>query len=454
MLYAVTDIETTGGHAAAYGITEIAVYIYDHQKVVEKFETLINPLQPIPRFIQVLTGITNEMVQLAPTFEEIAPRLFDLLQGKVFVAHNVNFDYSFLHASFSKLGYQLDCKKLCTVRYARKLFPKLPSYSLGNLCKQFDIPLNNRHRAGGDAAATVALLNWLQQNDRNRHLHTMLSKQSKEQRLPLHLDVDAIEQLPKLPGVYYFHDTKDRIVYVGKAKNLKKRVLGHFSGNSDSRQRQEFLRTIHRISYRTCGSEFMAMLLEAIEIRRIWPKYNKALKWNQASYALYVYTDQNGFKRLAIGRRRKLLPSVMPFHLKMDGLTAVKRLIESFALCPRLCFVDQTEASSCNQTHCKGVCGSEETPASYNQRIDAAIAFLKNESPHFLIKEPSFDPEQEVAVLMEHGRFFGMGLLRRDFDLESLEDIKEKLEPMPEHEVVHNLILRYAHEHPHRVVAL
>src|SRR5215216_38549 len=156
-MYAIVDIETTGGYAAANGITEISIHIFDGEKVVEQFETLINPNQLIPKYIQAFTGITNEMVQDAPTFEEVAEKIYTILQGNIFVAHSVNFDYSFIKSHLGFYGYTLNAKKLCTVRLARQIFPGLPSYSLGNLCHSLEIELKNRHRAGGDAGATVVL---------------------------------------------------------------------------------------------------------------------------------------------------------------------------------------------------------------------------------------------------------------------------------------------------------
>src|ERR1700744_2673816 len=156
-MYAIVDIETTGGHASANGITEIAVYIHDGTRVVKHFETLVNPRQNIPRYITALTGIDNYMVQDAPAFEEIAETLFSLLDNNVFIAHNVNFDYSFIKHQLKNEGYDFAAKKLCTVRLSRKVFSGLPSYSLGNLCRSLDIQIDNRHRAGGDAKATVTL---------------------------------------------------------------------------------------------------------------------------------------------------------------------------------------------------------------------------------------------------------------------------------------------------------
>lgn len=131
MTYAIVDIETTGGYAAANGITEICIQVFDGEKVIEQFETLINPNQVIPKYIQAFTGITNEMVQDAPCFEDIAEKIYTILQGNVFVAHSVNFDYSFIKNHLEFYGYKLNSKKLCTVRLARQIFPGLPSYSLG-----------------------------------------------------------------------------------------------------------------------------------------------------------------------------------------------------------------------------------------------------------------------------------------------------------------------------------
>lgn len=158
-MYAIVDIETTGGHASQFGITEIAVFIHDGNQVIKRFETLINPQQNIPSYITALTGINNAMVASAPIFEEIASDLFEILNGQIFIAHNVNFDYSFIHHHLKVAGYELNVKKLCTVRLGRKVFPGLPSYSLGKLCRTLDLPIENRHRAGGMRRQRYCFLN-------------------------------------------------------------------------------------------------------------------------------------------------------------------------------------------------------------------------------------------------------------------------------------------------------
>ena len=177
-MYAIVDIETTGGHASAFGITEIAVFIHDGNRIIKHFETLINPQQNIPSYITALTGINNAMVASAPVFEEIAPTLFDILKDQIFVAHNVNFDYSFIHHHLKVAGYELNVKKLCTVRLGRKVFPGLPSYSLGKICRTLDLPIENRHRAGGDAQATVLLFEHYLANGADKYITEMLKKKN------------------------------------------------------------------------------------------------------------------------------------------------------------------------------------------------------------------------------------------------------------------------------------
>jgi len=277
-MYAIVDIETTGGYASANGITEIAVYIHDGESILQHFETLINPNQNIPRHITALTGIDNYMVADAPAFKDVADVLFGLLNDKIFVAHNVNFDYSFVKHHLKAAGFELTAKKLCTVRLSRKVFPGLPSYSLGNLCRSLHLPIDNRHRAGGDAKATVKLLEHCFANDTAAHIEQMLKKSSAEQWLPMQLNKQDILQLPTCPGVYYFLDGKDKVLYVGKAINIRKRVSSHFTHNDADRKRQNFLRTICKVKFKACASELEAIVLESAEIKRLWPKYNVSQK--------------------------------------------------------------------------------------------------------------------------------------------------------------------------------
>ena len=314
-LYAIVDIETTGGHAAANGITEISIFIHDGINVVQHFTTLINPQQHIPAYITALTGISNAMLSAAPTFEEIAETVNQLLHDKVFIAHNVNFDYSFLKHQLKLTGYDLAVKKLCTVRLSRKVFPGLPSYSLGNLCRSRQIVIEGRHRADGDAKATVTLFEQLLAAGAQEHIDVMLKRTSSDQWLPLHLDKKQIDQLPGRPGVYYFHNSKGKVIYVGKAVNIRKRVTSHFTQNDGEKKRQHFLRYVHTISHTACANELHALVLESTEIKRLWPKYNYSQKQPAQKYGLYCFEDNRGYLRVAIDKRKKSFPALYHFNL-------------------------------------------------------------------------------------------------------------------------------------------
>ena len=315
MNYAIVDIETTGGHAAASGITEIAIRIHDGSRVIDSFETLLNPGRIIPVSIQALTGINPEMIRDSPTFADQAAKIHQILSGCIFVAHNVNFDYSFVKHHLGLAGFAYNAPKLCTVRLSRKLIPGKASYSLGKLCDGLGIAIENRHRAGGDVDATVILFEKLIAADSQGHIGSMLKKTSKEQLLPPNLDKEQFMALPSCPGVYYFKDHTGKEIYVGKAADIKKRVTQHFTGHNTNAQRQHFLRNIYSVSCEPCGSELMALILEASEIKRLWPQYNRALKRPEFRFALYTYEDGDGFLDTKVYFNKEAKPKVLSGHI-------------------------------------------------------------------------------------------------------------------------------------------
>ena len=257
------------------------------------------------------------------------------------MAHHVNFDYSFIKHQLECCGYELDTKKLCTVRLSRKVFPGLTGYSLGKLCRELEIPIENRHRAGGDADATVILFEKILKNDSQGAVRQMLHGKSREQYLPPNLPSEQIASLPYTPGVYYFHDQKGKVIYVGKAKNLRSRVCSHFSNNSTGLRKQEFLRNIYSVSWQDCGTELMAFLFECVEIRRLWPAYNSSLKRFEQTYGLYMYEDQAGYLRLTIEKKKQNLPAYYSFNGLAEGWQILRKLVRQFELCPKLCFIQR-----------------------------------------------------------------------------------------------------------------
>ena len=446
-MYAIVDIETTGGHASANGITEIAIYVHDGSKVTRHFKTLINPGQKIPLYITALTGISNAMVATAPLFDEKAQEIYDILNENIFIAHNVNFDFSFIKHQLKTCGYELNVKKLCTVRLGRKIYPGLPSYSLGNLCRHLRINIEDRHRADGDAKATVILFEKLLQQGAGIHIDAMLKKSSSEQWLPMHLEKKEIQQLPALPGVYYFHNAKGKVIYVGKAINIRKRVSSHFTHNDAAKKRQHFLRHVHKITHTVCANELQALVLESTEIKRLWPKYNDSQKQPAQKYGLYCFEDNRGYMRLAIDKKKKHFPAVYHFNLLHEGLVLLKNMADEFELNLKLCYLDKTILSEKDIEFL-------DPPAKYNGKVKLALQALEKQLPTFVIVDEGLTKEEKLYLLIERGSFWGMGYLSAKEKIKNIFELKEKILPYTDNDFIRNSIYSYAAANPSKRIFL
>jgi DNA polymerase-3 subunit epsilon len=444
-MFAIIDIETTGGYASANGITEIAIVLHNGTEVEGKFATLINPNQSIPRYVQGLTGITDEMVSTAPQFSTVAENIYNLIKDRIFVAHNVNFDYSFVKHHLGINGFDLNTPKLCTIRSSRKIFPGYRKYGLGSICRELDIEINDRHRAMGDAWATTLLLQKLIANDKHGEITKMMKGRNSQQYLPPNLPDEMFAQLPAQPGVYYFHDKKGKVIYVGKAKHIKQRVTSHFSNNKSTRQKQDFLRSVYNITYKVCGTELMAAILESIEIRRLWPAFNYSQKRFEQVFALYVYEDARGYWRLIVEKKKKHLQAIHSFGSLLEGRQAIKSLIDRFELCAKLCFIDVSPGQTLVEI--KG-----ELPLTYNKRVNAAIKYLQEQLPSFVIREDDEDAIEQSCILVEKGKFAGMGKVPKETEFTSTESVKPYMELFPENTFIRNLVYQYATKYPERRV--
>ncbi|RYY61465.1 MAG: DNA polymerase III subunit epsilon [Chitinophagaceae bacterium] len=452
-MYAIVDIETTGGYASANGITEICIHVFDGEKTTGVFTSLVNPRQKIPRYIQAMTGITDEMVSSAPYFEEIAEKVYELLQPNIFIAHNVNFDHSFIRTQLAACGFNLNVKKLCTVRMSRKILPGFPSYGLGNLCQSLGITINDRHRAGGDTAATVEVFKMLLAGDRENFISKSLARNSKEQMLPPNVPKEHFDKLPYTPGVYYFHNAKGKVIYVGKAKNIRYRVNSHFSSNSDSRQRQNFLKHTHAISFTSCGTELMAHILESTEIKKFWPAFNSSQKRPEQLFGLFLFEDQNGYKRLALDKTRKGVQSLTSYATMTEAQSALRQLIRAHGLCPRLCFLQKSSEPCDGSTeyNCSGACEGAELPEHYNQRVDEALRSIDDTRGSYAIVERGLQMDDQSCVLIWKGQFYGMGYIPGDVSISEPEALKDFLTPYKENLFIRNLVNVYASKNPDKV---
>ncbi len=288
--FAIIDVETTGGSARQERVTEIAIAVHDGEKVIDTFESLVNPERPIPPFIQKLTGITNEMVEGAPYFYEIARKIVEMTEGCIFVAHNVKFDYMFIRSEFERLGYSYQRRQLCTSQLSKKLFPEIGRYSLDKLIIFFDIHTDVRHRAMADVLATVEVFDHLMTKDREKHTFSSLINHGIQlSKLPHHLTLEDIHRIPETSGIYYFFGENDYLIYVGKSKNIQKRVMQHFS--KPTSKSLKFLSRTHRIDYEETGSEIAAILREDEVIKRERPEYNVAQRKTLKPYGLRMIDE-------------------------------------------------------------------------------------------------------------------------------------------------------------------
>lgn len=454
MLYAIVDIETTGSHASAAGITDIAIVIHDGVQVLDTYHTLVNPKQPIPRFIQGLTGITDTMVAHAPAFEEIAETVAEMLRGKIFVAHNVNFDYSFVKHCLDAAGHRFEARKLCTIRYARKVVPGLRRYGLASICPELGIEHNDRHRALGDAEATARLFAHLVAHDSKDELKALLKGRNREQYLPPHVPVEELDCLPPSPGVYYFYNAAGKPVYVGKALNLKKRVRSHFSNNKTSRQKADFLREIHRISYTPVATDLMAHILESVEIRRLWPSHNRSQRGYHPRFGLFSYEDRNGYLRLAVEKHRMVTPALYSFNTLNEGYRRLRALAEDFSLCPRLCGLapEADCAGGLPAAGCDGFCA--EAPAFYNARVESAMQTFQEQLPSFALLDAGRELGERSCILVQKGNLCAMGYMPEAIEAHSCDQLREILDPLPDNDYIRTLVYRHAADFPEKVVLL
>ncbi|NUO01175.1 MAG: 3'-5' exoribonuclease [Saprospiraceae bacterium] len=429
--YAIVDIETTGGRASRDKITEIAVVVYEDGQIVDTFESLVNPECYIPYGITQLTGITQEMVEDAPKFYEIAKQIVEVTSGAIFVAHNVRFDYSFIKEEFSRLGYTFSRRQLCTVRLSRQVFPGLPSYSLENLIRYFNIKVEQRHRALADAKATTELLELiLSQQNGTESLKKMVNLGIRESLLPQNLSLERLHDLPDVCGVYYFHDIQGQVVYVGKSINIQKRVAEHFADKTDKAGKLQQL--VHDISYEHTGSELVALLLESEEIKRISPTVNRAQRQRNFPYLIHSYTNEGGYLCLNVAqvtaKARRQLQVVAEFPKLSHARGRLQHAMKVFELCGRFCNI-QPGKGACFHYHlkqCRGACAGQESPESYNQRaIQAMDAMTTIFDRDFFILDRGRHTDEYAVVLVEGGAYCGFGYVDRDHadDVNALRDV-------------------------------
>jgi len=444
-MYAIIDIETTGGSARTEKITEIAIYLHDGEKITDEFVSLVNPEMNIPYFITNLTGITNEMVEDAPFFYEIAKTVVELTEGRTFVAHNARFDYSFLRQEFKSLGFNYKRNMLDTVTLGRKLIPGHRSYSLGNICRDLNIDINGRHRAAGDALATVKLFEILLEKDREINgMRSSLIRNTRVSKLNPKLDIAKVDSIPEEPGVYYFYDESGELIYIGKSRNLRQRIGTHLSNNTTNRA-MEMRDLIADIDWELTGSELIALLRESSEIKENKPFYNRAQKRSTFQWGIYSFTDKKGYLNFSYGPVRTEEEPLSLFTSREKAKGKLESLVSNYNLCQGLSGLYET-GGPCFQYHvgiCKGACCGKEPPEKYNDRAAHAIDEFIFARRNFFIIDKGRETEEKCVVKMVNGKYYGYGYFNINDMGFGLNALHECIKQLPDNRDVQVILKQY-----------
>ena len=445
-MYAILDIETTGGKYNEEGITEIAIYKFDGHQIVDQFFSLVNPEKNIQPFVINLTGINNQMLRNAPKFHEVAKRIIEITDDCTIVAHNAQFDNRILSTEFDRLGYPFEKNMLCTVELSKKLIPDLPSYSLGKLVRSLGIPITDRHRAQGDAKATVELFKLLLEKDIEKVIISdTIKKGSKRQLAPKLLDI--IEAAPTTIGVYYMHRKNGKIIYVGKSTNIKKRLIQHFT--DDNKKSKKIQLEVVSVSYEGTGNNLIAQLKESQEIKKLKPIFNHALKTSIFQSQLYSYMDDNGYVNLRIEKvpmeQEEEKKIITTFTNYQQAKSLLYKITDEFHLCQKLNHLEKTEGACFNHglKTCHGACIELETPIDYNTRVQKFIEKSSYEFDDMLLIDKGRSIQEHSVILIKNGTYRGYGFFNLNFQINNPEVLKSIINPMENNRDTQHIIQSY-----------
>ncbi|MBO0324205.1 GIY-YIG nuclease family protein [Muricauda sp. CAU 1633] len=420
-MYAILDIESTGGKYNEEGIMEIAIHRFDGRKVVDKFICLINPEREIQPFVAKLTGINNKMLRSAPKFHEVAKRIVEITEGATLVAHNAQFDYRILRTEFRRLGYDFQRKTLCTVDLSKQMLPDAESHSLGKLARSLGIPMSDRHRANGDAIATLKLFKLLLDKDTDKSIiKNVVREETHGELSPTQLDM--VFSLPSETGVYYMHDKDGEIIFLGKTKNIKKRVNQHFTnvGNLARKLQKE----TKKVTFEETGSELVALLKEYRELRKTKPKHNSIARKKLFSHIINF--EQNGEAHIILD----IESSKSKVHQKIgfNGTPSAKHFLtkisSEFDICP---------CSLASNTNCIG--SNEENGAlDCNQKVLSAFDKYSIHGKDFALLDQGRETGERSFILIKQGKLQGFGFVELNHQINNIHILESIMTVIPSDE--------------------
>lgn len=409
---------------------------------MDQFISLVNPEREIQPFVVNLTGINSNMLRSAPKFYEVAKRIVEMTEDCIIVAHNSEFDYRILRTEFSRLGFEFERKTLCTVELSKQLMPEQDSYSLGKLTRALGIPVSDRHRASGDALATVKLFKILLAKDLNKQIIQDAVKAEPKYKISTN-HKHILDDLPSITGVYYLHDTYGKIIFIGKSKNIRNRVNQHFtSSNPKSKKMQN---QVAAVTYEATGSELVAMLKESAEIKKTKPSFNRTMRRNKFTHALYCFTDEKGYINLRIDAADGRKKAITTFTNYQSGKQFLINVIEKYKLCPKLVGLDATKKSCFKFSigECAGACIGEETSESYNLRVQEVIAANIFDNQDFILIDKGRAVDEHSVLLIEDGIFKGLGYYNLNYQITNKKVLESIITPMENNRDTIHIIQTY-----------
>jgi DNA polymerase-3 subunit epsilon len=374
------DIETNGLDHVRGRVIEVAAVRVEQGKAVREFSSLIDPETELPWFITNLTGITTSDVKRAPTFLQIADELMEILDGAVFVAHNVRFDYSFLKQEFKRLNRKFLPKQLCTVKLSKALYPHEKSHKLEHLIARHGFTFTHRHRAYDDAAVLWQFVRHARATFGDEIVEAAIARQIRRPALPKSLAPAMVNTLPSGPGVYIFNDAEGRPLYVGKSINIKKRVLSHFSHDHDQTKEFKIAQAIHAIETRQTGGELEALLLESELVKQLQPLYNRRLRKLEKLVVVRSRLDAEGYITTVLEEADHVDPNNLAdilavYPRRSRAKEALNTLLKTYDLCPKLCGLEKANGACflSQLKKCRGACTGKEPAERYNERVLTAF---------------------------------------------------------------------------------
>ena len=382
------------------------------------------------------------MLKNAPKFYEIAKRIVEITEDTILVAHNAQFDYRILKTEFKRLGFPFKRQTLCTVELSKDLIPDQKSYSLGKLVRSLGIPVTDRHRASGDALATVKLFKLLLTKDTNKTIiKESIKKEPKFQMEPRLIDI--IDNLTSVTGVYYMYKADGELIYIGKSKNIKNRVNQHFTGTTPKSKKMQA--QVATVKYEATGSELVALLKESEEIKRNKPILNRALRRSIFTHALYSFIDNNGYINLTIDKADGRKPCITTFSTRQSGRHFLEKMVEQFNLCQKLAGIYKTKTSCFHYEvkKCEGACIQKESPEDYNKRVQQLLDKYSYKNKNMVIIDRGREVDERSAILIENGIFKGFGFYNLNYQINNLEILQTIITPMENNRDQQHIIQSY-----------